>query len=104
MSEVPTTTDDAVLPWEPSTNVHSSIHMLATGPTVTFESDIYPSLVIKETGGYDSKARFDLSLTGTPEQRAAFVASLRDCADRIAAWTPADGTVPEPTDESAVPA
>jgi hypothetical protein len=80
-----------VLPWEGETTVTSSIHIIATEPTVEFNSYIYPSLIFRERAGYVSETRLDISLNGNAEHRASFAASLRAAADSIEAWTEPDG-------------
>lgn len=66
----------------------SSLHMLAPAPVIEFDGETYPSLVIEDSTGLASTARFDLSLTGDLGQRRAVARQLHRVASLIGAWPP----------------
>ena len=81
---VPVIADDLFV-MEPTT--YSRIHILAPAPVATFDGQTYPSLQINDRPGFNTLGDARVTLTGTPEQRAEFVAQLRAVADAIEAWT-----------------
>lgn len=96
VADTVTATPPEVLPWESSKRgptVAASLHVLADAPSIAFNAYSYPSLIVEQSAEFGSEARgrFDLTLTGTAEERQAVAAALHDVADRIAAWTEADG-------------
>lgn len=65
--------------------VTASIHILVGAPVIEFNPMTYPSLIIGEH--QYGNARFQLTLTGSAEQRAEAARRLHEVADAIAAWT-----------------
>ena len=72
-------------PFGPTT--YSRTHILAPAPVAKFDGQTYPSLWLAESAAVLPLGDVRISLTGTPDQRAEFVAQLRAVADTIEAWT-----------------